>query len=92
MDNRTIFRFEFGDEILELITLLPIEDEVYVGIAEIVSRYFKNENLAQMTDHAIENKLAEIYEEVRKNYDVELFYPAFEKEQIAAIEKLLDEN
>lgn len=91
MDEITSIKFEIGGDILELVTLYPMEEDVYMEIVDLVEVAFKGCDLAKMTEDQIRDKLAEIFYDVAEEFDVELFCPKYEEESIARIERILED-
>ncbi|MDO4289205.1 MAG: hypothetical protein Q4C55_08445 [Eubacterium sp.] len=76
---------------LEFITLEPIGEDTADYIAERAEIYFKDVELESMGEHLIEDRLEDFYEEIWERLEVQLFCPRYEKENIASIEKILED-
>lgn len=91
MEEKIIIYLGAADVPLEFITLEPIGADTADYITERAELYFKDIEPETMNEHAIEDRLEDFYEEIWERLEVQLFCPRFEKENIARIEKILED-
>ncbi len=91
MEERIVIYLGAEEVPLEFITLEPIGSDTADYIAERAELYFKNIDLETSNEHIIEDRLADFFEEIWERLEIQLFCPRYEKENIARIEKILED-